>query len=148
MSLETKIAADLKAAMKAKDDAAKRGIRAVKQAILLAKTDGTGTEITEEMEIKMLQKLVKQRKESISIYEKQGREDLAVVEREEVEVIERYLPKQMEAAELKEYLQGVINELGATSMKDMGKIMGKANKELAGRADGRAISTAVKELLA
>ena len=142
-----KIAADLKAAMKAKDDAAKRGIRAVKQAILLAKTDGTGAEITEEMEIKMLQKLVKQRKESISIYEKQGREDLAVVEREEVEVIERYLPKQMESAELKEYLQGVINELGATSMKDMGKIMGKANKELAGRADGRAISTAVKELL-
>ncbi|MEM6699229.1 MAG: GatB/YqeY domain-containing protein [Bacteroidota bacterium] len=147
MSLETRIAADLKAAMKAKDDAAKRGIRAVKQAILLAKTDGTGAEITEEMEIKMLQKLVKQRKESISIYEKQGREDLAVVEREEVAVIERYLPKQMEANELKEYLQGVINELGATSMKDMGKIMGKANKELAGRADGRAISTAVKELL-
>ncbi|MEL6941879.1 MAG: GatB/YqeY domain-containing protein [Bacteroidota bacterium] len=147
MSLETRIAADLKTAMKAKDDAAKRGIRAVKQAILLAKTDGSGSDITEEMEIKMLQKLVKQRKESIAIYEKQGREDLAVVEREEVEVIERYLPKQMEAAELKEYLQGVINELGATSMKDMGKIMGKANKELAGRADGRAISTAVKELL-
>ena len=133
--------------MKAKDDAAKRGIRAVKQAILLAKTDGTGSEITEEMEIKMLQKLVKQRKESISIYEKQGREDLAVVEREEVEVIERYLPKQMETAELKEYLQGVINELGATSKKDMGRIMGLANKELAGRDDGRAISTAVKELL-
>lgn len=147
MSLEQRIATDLKTAMKAKDNAAKRGIRAVKQAILLAKTDGTGLEITEEMEIKMLQKLVKQRKESIAIYEKQGREDLAVVEREEIEVIERYLPQQMETAELKKYLQGVIQELGATSMKDMGKIMGKANKELAGRADGRAISTAVKELL-
>ncbi|MEM8526553.1 MAG: GatB/YqeY domain-containing protein [Bacteroidota bacterium] len=148
MSLETKIAADLKAAMKAKDDAAKRGIRAIKQALLLAKTDGTGAEITEEMEIKMLQKLVKQRKESLTIYEKQGREDLAVVEREEVKVIERYLPQQMGAEELKTYLKGVIDELGATSMKDMGKIMGRANKELAGRADGRAISTAVKELLA
>jgi len=147
MSLEKRIAEDLKTSMKAKDEAGKRGIRAIKQAIILAKTDGTSSTITEGMEIKMLQKLVKQRKESLEVYEKQGREDLAVVEREEIAVIERYLPKQMGEAELKEYLQGVISDLGATSMKDMGKIMGKANKELAGRADGKAISAAVKELL-
>ncbi|MEM9884899.1 MAG: GatB/YqeY domain-containing protein [Bacteroidota bacterium] len=147
MSLEKRITADLKTAMKAKDEAGKRGIRAIKQAILLAKTDGSGTEITEAMEIKMLQKLVKQRKESLEIYEQQGRAELAKVEREEIAVIERYLPKQMEAAELETYLKGVIEELGATSMRDMGKIMGKANKELAGRADGKTISATVKKLL-
>lgn len=147
MSLEKRIAGDLKAAMKAKDDAAKRGIRAIKQAILLAKTDGSGDEITEGKEIKMLQKLVKQRKESLEVYEKQGREDLAVVEREEIAVIEKYLPEPMGEADLNEYIKKVVAELGATSMKDMGKIMGRANKELAGKADGKAISAAVKKVL-
>ncbi len=147
MSLETQIAQDLKAAMKAKDDVAKRGIRAIKTAILLAKTDGSGAEITEADEIKMLQKLVKQRKESLDIYTKQGREDLAKTEVEEIAVIERYLPKQMDEAELTEYLKGLMAKVGATSMKDMGKLMGMASKGLAGKADGKAISTIVKQLL-
>lgn len=147
MSLESRIAEDLKAAMKAKDDAAKRGIRAIKQAFLIAKTDGSGEDMTEKKEIQMLQKLVKQRKESLEIYEKQGREDLASVEREEVEVIERYLPQQMGENELETYLKSVIEQTGATSMRDMGKIMGRASKELAGKADGKAISAMVKKLL-
>lgn len=147
MSLETRIAADLKAAMKAKDNAGKRGIRAIKQAILLAKTDGSGEAIDEVREIKILQKLVKQRKESIEIYEKEGREDLAIIEREEMEVINRYLPKQLSAEELETFVKKVIEEVGATSMKDMGKVMGKASKELAGQADGKAISAVVKKLL-
>ncbi|MEM0993237.1 MAG: GatB/YqeY domain-containing protein [Bacteroidota bacterium] len=147
MSLEQRITADLKTAMKAKDEAGKRGIRAIKQAILLAKTDGSGAAITEEKEIQMLQKLVKQRKESLAIYEAQDRAELAQVEREEIEVIERYLPQQMEAEALETYLKDLIEQMGATSMKDMGKIMGKANKDLAGRADGRTISTVVKRLL-
>ncbi len=147
MSLETQIAQDLKAAMKAKDEAAKRSIRAIKQAILLAKTDGSGNEITEADEIKMLQKLVKQRKESLDIYQKQGRDELAATEAEEIAIIERYLPQQMGEAELTDYLKGVIEKTGASSMKDMGKVMGMASKELAGRADGRAISSIVKQLL-
>lgn len=147
MSLETKIAADLKAAMKAKDDAAKRGIRAIKSAIILAKTDGSGKEITEDIEIKILQKLVKQRRDSLDIYTKQGREDLAVTEREEIAVIEKYLPQQLSETELTTLIQEVIAQTGAASMKDMGKVMGIASKKLAGRAEGRAISTKVKELL-
>ena len=114
---------------------------------MIIKTDGSGTELDEAGEIKLLQKLAKQRKESLEIYEKQGREDLATPEREEIEVIERYLPKQMGADELKTFIADVIAKTGATSMKDMGKVMGMANKELAGRADGKAISAVVKELL-
>lgn len=148
MSLETTLAQDLKNAMKAKDQAALRSIRAIKSAILLMKTDGTGDEITEEREIKLLQKLVKQRKDSLDIYDKQGREDLAVKEREEIEVIEKYLPKQMGEAELEVFIKGLIDQTGASSMKDMGKIMGMANKQLAGQADGKTISGVVKRLLA
>ena len=147
MSLETRIMTDLKAAMKAKDKAAMRGIRAIKSAILLAKTDGSGNEITEDQEIKMLQKLVKQRRDSLQIYMDQGREDLATVEKEEIEVIERYLPEQLSAEELEARLKGIIEQLGASSMKDMGKVMGMASKELAGSADGKAISAKVKQLL-
>lgn len=147
MSLETKIATDLKAAMKAKDDAAKRGIRAIKSAILLAKTDGTGKEVTEDVEIKILQKLVKQRKDSLAIFDKQGREDLAVVEREEIAIIEKYLPAQMSQEDLEVFLQKVIADTGASSMRDMGKVMGLANKQLAGKADGKTISLTVKRLL-
>ena len=147
MSLETRIMTDLKTAMKAKDKAAMRGIRAITSAILLANTDGSGNEITEEQDIKMLQKLVKQRRDSLQIYMDQGREDLAVVEKEEIEVIERYLPEQLSAEELEARLKAIIEQIGASSMRDMGKVMGMASKQLAGSADGKAISAKVKQLL-
>jgi len=147
MSLEQRIMTDLKEAMKAKDQAKLRSIRAIKAAILLLKTDGSGNEITEDTEIKVIQKLVKQRKESLDIYEKQGREDLAAVENEEIAVLETYLPEQMGEAELTDFLKGLVDKLGASSMADMGKIMGVASKELAGKADGKAISSIVKQLL-
>jgi len=133
MSLEKRIAEDLKAAMKAKDDKAKRGIRAIKAALLLAKTDGSGEEMTAEKEIKMLQKLVKQRRDSLEIYEKGGREELAEKEREEIEIIEKYLPEQLSSAELEAAIKEVIAEVGASSMKDMGKVMGIASKKMAGK---------------
>lgn len=148
MSLETRIMEDLKEAMKAKDQAAMRGIRAIKSAILLFKTDGSGSELDEASEIKLLQKLVKQRQDSMDIYVQQNREDLAQVEKEEIAVIMRYLPKQLEGAELEEVIQGIIAAVGATSIKDMGKVMGAANQQLAGKADGKSISEVVKKLLA
>ena len=147
MTLEERIMNDLKDAMKNKDEAAKRGIRAIKAALLLAKTDGSGEEMTEEKEIKLLVKLVKQRKDSLEIYEKQGREDLAVVEREEIEVIERYLPKQLDEAEVEVILKKIIESLGAVGMKDMSKVMEAATKELAGKADGKFISQVARRLL-
>lgn len=138
---------DLKAAMKAKDQAALRGIRAIKSAILLEKTSGSGKELDDADGIKMVQKLIKQRKDSLEIYEQQGREDLAETEREEIAVIERYLPKQMSEAELEQTIKAIVEETGASSMRDMGKVMGIANKRLAGKAEGKAISEAVKSLL-
>ncbi len=147
MRLEDKIKEDLKAAMKAKDKQALRGIRAIKAAILLAKTDGTKGELDEEKEIKLLQKLVKQRRDSIEIYEKEGREELAETEKEEIEIIEKYLPEQLSEEELKAEVKKIIEETAASSMKDMGKVMGQATKKLQGKADGKAISAAVKELL-
>lgn len=147
MTLEEKIMQDLKTAMKAKDEAALRGIRAVKAAILLAKTDGSGKPIDEEREIQILQKLVKQRKESLEIYEKQNREDLAKVERDEIAIIEKYLPQQLSESELENVLTEIINKVGATSAKDLGKVMGLASKELAGKADGKMISLVAKRLL-
>ncbi len=147
MSLEKRVQEDLKNAMKAKDQAALRSIRAIKSAILLHQTSGDHAELNEEAEIKMLQKLVKQRMESLDIYEKQGREDLASTEREEIEVIKRYLPEQMSPEALRAIVQKIISETGAESMKDMGRVMGMASKQLAGKADGRAISGVVKELL-
>jgi uncharacterized protein YqeY len=147
MSLEAKITEDLKTAMKAKDQAALRGIRAIKSAILLAKTDGSGQVIDDQKEIQILQKLIKQRRESLEIYEKQNREDLAKVEQEEIDVIEKYLPKQMDEAELEAAIKDIIVSTNATSMKDMGKVMGIASKQLAGKADGKAISEVVKKML-
>jgi len=147
MSLEAKIATDLKTAMKAKDKVSLRAIRAIKAQLLLVKTDGSGSEINEAEEIKLLQKMVKQRKDSLSIYEAQDRAELAQTEREEIEVIEKYLPQQMGEAELTEFLKGAIAKTGASSMKDMGKVMGMASKQLAGKADGKTISTIVKQLL-
>jgi len=147
MSLEAKIATDLKTAMRAKDKAALRSIRAIKAQILLAKTDGSGKELDEASEVKMLQKMVKQRKDSLSIFEKQDRAELAQKEKEEIAIIEKYLPKQMEEGELTTFLQEVIAKTGASSMRDMGKVMGMASKQLGGKADGKTISNIVKKLL-
>ena len=148
MSLEEKIMEDLKVAMKAQDKASMRGLRAVKSALLLLKTDGSGKEVTPEREIQLLQKLVKQRRESIAIFEKENRTDLAEVEKEEVAVIEKYLPEALSDEELEKFIQGLILSSGASSVKDMGKVIGLASKELAGKADGRAISDMVKKCLA
>jgi uncharacterized protein YqeY len=148
MSLEQKIMADMKDAMKAKNEAALRGLRAVKAAIIIAKTsEGAGGELKAEDETKLLQKLVKQRRDSLEIFQKQNREDLAQKEQEEIAVIEKFLPKQMTEEELKAELSGIIAQVGATSAADMGKVMGVATKQLGGKADGKAISAAVKELL-
>lgn len=147
MSLENTINEDLKTAMKAKDQVSLRGIRAIKSAILLYNTSGVTGEMDTEKEIALLQKLVKQRQDSLDIYVKQGREDLASIEREEIEVIMRYLPKQLSEDELKDAVKAIISRTGASSMKDMGRVMGEASKELAGKADGKAISAVVKTLL-
>ncbi len=148
MSLEANIQKDLMAAMKAKDEAALRTIRAIKAAILIVKTDGSGIALNEEGEIKLLQKMVKQRKDSLSIFEQQGRTELAKIERDEIEVIERYLPKQMSVEDIEVIVKNIIAETGAAGMKDMGKVMGAANKALAGQAEGAVISGVVKKLLA
>lgn len=147
MSLESKLMPDLKAAMRAKDKAALRGIRAVKAELLKFKTSGTGEELDNDSEIKILQRLIKTRQDSLSIYEEQGREDLAVVEREEIEIISKYLPEQLSPEELKAKIEEIITQTGASSMKDMGKVMGMASKAMAGKADGKSISTLVKQLL-
>ncbi len=148
MGLEQNIMADMKEAMKAKDEAALRSLRAVKAAIIIAKTaEGANGELKEEDEVKLLQKLVKQRKDSLEIFEKQNRPDLAEKEKEEIAVIEKFLPKQMSAEELREAITAIIRETGASSAADMGKVMGAANKQLAGKADGKTISGIVKELL-
>lgn len=147
MSLEATINEDLKTAMKAKDQAALRGIRAIKSAILLYNTSGSADALDGEKEIAMLQKLVKQRQDSLDIYIKQGREDLAAIEREEIAVIMRYLPQQLSEAELKAAVKSIMDRLGATNMKDMGRVMGEASKELAGKADGKTISAVVKSML-
>jgi uncharacterized protein YqeY len=141
--------ADLKDAMKAKDEGALRGLRAIKAGIILAKTaEGASGELKEADEVKLLQKLVKSRKDSLEIFQQQNREDLAKKELEEIAVIEKFLPKQLSEAELKEKLTAIIAETGASSPADMGKVMGAASKQLAGLAEGKAISAAVKELLA
>lgn len=147
MSLETQIMAQMKDAMKAKDEAGLRGLRAIKAAILLAKTSGGSGELTSDDEVKLLQKLVKQRKDSLDIYRQQNRADLAQKEEEEIAIIEKFLPKQLDAEELKTIIAAIIAETGASSVADMGKVMGAANKQLAGQADGKTISAVVKELL-
>ena len=149
MSLEQKIMADLKTAMLAKDEAALRSLREVKAAILLAKTsEGATGELKEEDEIKLLQKLVKQRKDSLEIYQQQNRADLAKKEEEEIAIISKFLPRQMSAEEVKAELTKIIAAVGASSPADMGKVMGAATRQLAGKADGKTISMLVKELLA
>ena len=148
MSLQEKIMDKLKEAMKTKDKVALESLRAIKSEILLAQTksDASG-ELTEDDEIKLLQKLVKQRKDSAAIYKEQGREDLAEPELAQVEVISQFLPVQMSDEEVKKVVAEIIKTVGATSMKDMGNVMALASKQLAGKADGKSISTAVKQLL-
>lgn len=147
MSLEEKINSNIKAAMLAKNEAALRALRAVKSAILLAKTSGVGAVVSPEDEIKILQKLVKQRKESVEIYEKQGREDLSKGEKEEIAEIEKYLPAQMNEADIRNELIKIIATLGAKSPGDTGKVMGAASKAFAGKADNKMVAAIVKELL-
>jgi uncharacterized protein YqeY len=148
MSLEQSIMTEMKEAMKSKNEAVLRGLRAIKAEIIKAKTEpGANGQISEDTELKMLQKMVKQRKDSLEIFQKQNRPELAQKEEEEIAVIEKFLPKQMSEAELKDALSKIIAEVGASSAADMGKVMGVATKQLAGKADGKAISAAVKELL-
>ncbi|MCM5529408.1 GatB/YqeY domain-containing protein [Parasegetibacter sp. NRK P23] len=149
MSLEQKIMGDMKAAMLAKDEKALRALRAIKAGIINAKTaEGAGGVISEEEEQKLLLKLVKQRRDSLEIFTQQNRPELAQKEQEEIEVIEKFLPKQLDPEELKAALRAIIEQTGAKSPADMGKVMGMATKQLAGKADGKAISATVKELLA
>ena len=148
MSLEKKVNDDIKSAMLARDEAGLRALRAIKAAILLARTsEGGQAVLSPEDELRLLQKLVKQRRDSLEIFEKQQRADLAKKEREEIEVIERFLPGQLTPEALKEAVAGIIVEAGATGPADMGKVMGLATKKLTGQADGKAISEVVRTLL-
>ena len=148
MSLKQQIDSDIKKAMLAKNKEELKALRSIKSMILLAETDkGSGGEVSSDAEMKLLAKAVKQRKDSAAIYKEQGREDLYKVEMDEAEVIERYLPKQLSEEELKAELQKIIAEVGATGPQEMGRVMGASTKALAGKADGKAISTMVKTLL-
>ncbi len=148
MSLEKLVMEEMKTAMKEKNEAVLRSLRAIKSEIIKAKTEpGANGEIDEAVEQKFLQKMMKQRKDSLEIFTKQGRDDLAEKEREEIEVIEKFMPEQMSAADISAVVAGIIKEVGASSAADMGKVMGAASKQLAGKADGKTISAIVKELL-
>ncbi len=147
MSLEERVMKELKEAMKAKDQARMRALRAIKSEIQLAKTEGSDKEVSETKEMQIIQRLIKQRKDSLEIYERENREDLAKKEREEIAVIEKFLPEQLSEEELKSEIKKIIDETGAESMKDMGKVMGVATKRLAGKADNKAISQVVREQL-
>lgn len=149
MSLEQNIMAEMKDAMKTKNEAVLRALRAIKAEIIKAKTEpGAHGQLDEATELKFLQKMMKQRKDSFDIFTQQGREDLATKEKDEMEVIERFLPKQMSEDEIKLAVKAIIAETGAASPADMGKVMGVASKQLASKADGKTISAIVKELLA
>ena len=148
MSLQTKVMNAIKEAMKAKDQTALTALRAVKSAILLAQTESrANAELSEEQELKLLQKLVKQRKDSAAIYLEKGRKDLALPEIDEAEVISQFLPEALSEEEIEKVVVMTIDSIGAEGMKDMGKVMGIVSKELAGQADGKTISTIVKEKL-
>lgn len=148
MSLESKIMNDIKIAMKAKDKEKLEALRAVKSALLLLKTDKSSTLMNEAAEISLLQKLVKQRKDSAEIYKQQNREDLYNKEIIEAEIIGNYLPKQLSDEELNKAIEKIIKSTGATSMADMGKVMGITGRELSGKADGKRIAEIVKKTLA
>lgn len=146
-NLEIKIMSDLKDAMKSKNQAALRGIRAIKAALLLSKTDGSGKELNEADEIKMIQKLVKQRQDSLDIFKTQGREDLAVIEEEEIQILQNYLPEQLNEDQIIKIVEQIIQDTQAEGMKDMGKVMGIASKKVAGKADGKTLADLIKKLL-
>lgn len=148
MSLKERIEGDIKAAMLSKDKDALRALRGIKSLILLAETEkGASEALTEDTEVKLLQKAAKQRKESLEVYEQQGRSDLAEIEKAELKIIERYLPAQLSADELKQALNELITEMGAKGPADLGKVMGAATKKLGGRAEGKAISEMARQLL-
>jgi uncharacterized protein len=148
MSLEEKVMADMKEAMKSKDEAGLRSLRAIKAEIIKTKTDpGNGGVVSPELELKLLQKLVKSRRDSLDIFTQQNRPDLAQKEQEEIAIIEKFLPKQLSEDEIKARVAAVIAEVGATGPQDMGKVMGAVTKQLAGQADGKVVSAVVKELL-
>lgn len=148
MSLQDQVMQDMKAAMKARDTIALESLRAIKSALLLAKTDkGGGRELSEAEEVALVQKLVKQRRESAAIYQQQGREDLAGPELQQIEVLERFLPEPLSEDEIRQAVGRVIASVGASSMKDMGRVMGEVSQQLAGRADGKTLAAIVKEQL-
>ena len=149
MTLQDKVMEQLKDAMRAKDALALQALRAIKSALLLEQTSaGASGALAEDVELKLLQRLVKQRKDAAAMYQEQGREDLAATEFQEVAVIERFLPAQLTAEEVAVHIKNIISELGATSIKDMGKVMAVANQTLAGQAEGKLIAEQVKTLLA
>lgn len=147
MKLEEKIMSEMKSAMKAKDKIALEALRAIKSAILMAKTDGSGDELDESTEIALLQKQIKMRKDAAEQFESQNRKEMAENELKQAEVIERFLPEQMSDEEIKSAVIAIIQEVGAESMKDMGKVMNLANEKMAGKADGKTIANMVKNLL-
>ena len=147
MSVQSQVMEQMKAAMKSKDTVALESLRALKSAFLMANTSGSNVELSEEDEIKIVQKLVKQRKDSAAIFQEQDRNDLADPEIAQAKVLEQFLPAQMGEEELKAAIEAIISQTGANSMKDMGKVMGMASKQLGGKADGKAISMVVKQLL-
>jgi len=146
MGLQQKVMEQMKTAMKAKDTVALESLRAIKSALLLAQTSGDG-DLSEEDEVKLVQKLVKQRKDSATIFNEQGRNDLAEPELAQVAIIEQFLPEQLTEEEIEKVVVQTIDATGASGMKDMGKVMGMVSKELAGQADGKTISTIVKNKL-
>ena len=149
MSLIIKIDAEIKSAMLAKQEARLRGLRAIKAALLLAKTEkGVSEELTEEAELKAVQKQIKQRKDSIEIYKQQNRADLAKIEEDELAVLEEFMPKQLSADELRTAIENLVAELGVSDPKEMGKVIGAANKALSGKSDGKSIADMVKQVLA
>jgi uncharacterized protein YqeY len=147
MSLQDAVMTKMKEAMRAKDTVALSSLRAIKSALLLAQTDGSGATMSEADEIKIVQKLVKQRQDSAAIYKEQGREDLAQPELDEAAVLAQFLPAQLSEEEVKAVVAEIIAATGATGMQDMGRVMGQASAKLAGKADGKTISTVVKALL-
>jgi len=148
MNLQQQITEQLKAAMKTKDTVALESLRAIKSAILLTQTQAGAKELTADDEIKLVQKLVKQRKDSAEIFRQQGREDLAEPEEAQIKIIEQFLPEQLDEAAIANIVEEIIAQTNADGMKDMGKVMGMASKQLAGKADGKTISTIVRQKLA
>lgn len=147
MGLQQQVMQEMKAAMKAKDTVALESLRAIKSALLLAQTEKGAGEMSEADEVKLVQKLVKQRKDSAAIYQEQGREDLAAPELAQADIISKFLPEQLSEEEIEKVVVQTIEALGASGMQDMGKVMGMVTKELAGQADGKTISTIVRSKL-